>query len=94
MEESVGGPNAWIDAYGVLGLSKLRFYAAPMREVLEKFNPWADLQIPLERAKRWHPLNRGVWVAARVTLAGHSASGQRGSRVDAFFRGGPISFPR
>ena len=72
-------PNAWIDAYGLLGLSKLRFYAAPMREVLEKSNPWADLQIPLERAKRWHPLNRGIWVAARVTLAGHllQAKGDR-----------------
>jgi asparagine synthase (glutamine-hydrolysing) len=79
VEESVGGPNAWIDAYGLLGLSKLRFYAAPMREVLEKFNPWTDLQIPLERAKRWHPLNRGIWVAARVTLAGHllQAKGDR-----------------
>jgi asparagine synthase (glutamine-hydrolysing) len=79
VEESIGGPNAWIDAYGLLGLSKLRFYAAPMREVLEKFNPWIDLQIPLERAKRWHPLNRGVWVAARVTLAGHllQAKGDR-----------------
>jgi asparagine synthase (glutamine-hydrolysing) len=79
VEESVGGSNAWIDAYGLLGLSKLRFYAAPMREVLLKFNPWTDLQIPLERAKRWHPLNRGIWVAARVTLAGHllQAKGDR-----------------
>jgi len=79
VEATVGGPNAWIDAYGLLGLSKLRFYAPPMREVLEKFNPWADLQIPLERAKRWHPLNRGIWVAARVTLAGHllQAKGDR-----------------
>jgi len=79
VEESVGGPNAWIDAYGVLGISKLRFYAAPMREVLEKTNPWADLQMPLDRARRWHPLNRGVWVAARVTLAGHllQAKGDR-----------------
>ena len=33
----------------------------------------------LERAKRWHPLNRGIWVAARVTLAGHllQAKGDR-----------------
>ncbi len=79
VEASIGGPNAWIDAYGLLGLSKLRFYAAPMREVLEKFNPWTDLEIPLERAKRWHPLNRGIWVAARVTLAGHllQAKGDR-----------------
>jgi asparagine synthase (glutamine-hydrolysing) len=79
VEESIGGPNAWIDAYGLLGLSKLRFYAAPMREVLEKTNPWAELGLNLERARRWHPLNRGIWVAARVTLAGHllQAKGDR-----------------
>jgi len=78
-EQSIGGPNAWIDAYGMLALSKLRFYAAPMREVLEQTNPWADLQLNLERAKRWHPLNRGVWIAGRVTLAGHllQAKGDR-----------------
>ena len=80
VEKAIGGPNAWIDAYGVLGLAKLRFYAPPLREVLEKFNPWMDLQMPLERAKRWHPLNRGVWVAARVTLAGHLLQG-KGDRV-------------
>jgi asparagine synthase (glutamine-hydrolysing) len=78
-EQSIGGPNAWIDAYGMLALSKLRFYAAPMREVLEQTNPWADLQLNLERAKRWHPLNRGIWIAGRVTLAGHllQAKGDR-----------------
>ena len=33
--------------------------------------------------KRWHPLNRGVWVAARVTLAGHllQAKGDRVSTL-------------
>src|ERR1700722_5497103 len=79
VEESIGGPNAWIDAYGLLALSKLRFYAEPLREISLKHNPWTDLQIPLDRAKRWHPLNRGVWVAARVTLAGHllQAKGDR-----------------
>jgi len=70
IEDTIGGPNAWVDAYGLLGLSKLRFYGEPMREVLANSNPWADLQLNLERAKKWHPLNRGIWVAARVTLAG------------------------
>jgi asparagine synthase (glutamine-hydrolysing) len=79
IEAAVGGPNAWIDAYGLLGLSKLRFYSESMHEVREKANPWADLQMPVERARRWHPLNRGVWVAGRVTLAGHllQAKGDR-----------------
>ncbi len=69
-EDAIGGPNAWIDAYGLLALSKLRFYSDSMREVMEQNNAWADLDINLDRARKWHPLNRGVWVAARVTLAG------------------------
>ena len=79
LEESIGGPNAWIDAYGLLALSKLRFYAAPMREVLEQSHPWAGLGLNLERARCWHPLNRGLWIGARVTLAGHllQAKGDR-----------------
>ena len=79
LEESIGGPNAWIDSYGLLGLSKLRFYAAPMREVLKQSHPWAGLGLNLERARCWHPLNRGLWIGARVTLAGHllQAKGDR-----------------
>jgi asparagine synthase (glutamine-hydrolysing) len=79
VQDTVGGPNAWIDSYGVLTLSKLRFYSESMLALPETANPWASLQFPLERAKRWHPLNRGIWVAARVTLAGHllQAKGDR-----------------
>ena len=70
VEASVGGPNAWVEAYGMLGLSKLLFYAPSMREVLKQNQPWATLGMDLDRAKRWAPLNRGLWVGARVTLAG------------------------
>jgi asparagine synthase (glutamine-hydrolysing) len=79
VENSVGGPNAWIDAYGVLAISKLRFYSEPMREMAAQTNPWTELNFPLERARRWHPLHRGVWIAARVLLAGHllQAKGDR-----------------
>ena len=31
VEATVGGPNAWIDSYGLLGISKLRFYSEEMR---------------------------------------------------------------
>jgi asparagine synthase (glutamine-hydrolysing) len=79
VENSVGGSNAWIDAYGLLAISKLRFYSEPMREVLAQTNPWTELDFPVERARRWHPLHRGVWIAARVLLAGHllQAKGDR-----------------
>ena len=79
VENSVGGTNAWIDAYGMLAISKLRFYSDAMHDAIGKTNPWTELNFPLERAKRWAPLHRGVWIAARVLLAGHllQAKGDR-----------------
>ena len=79
VEASVGGPNAWIDSYGLLAISKLRFYSEQMREVMNDSHPWGELGFPLEKAKRWAPLNRGIWIAARVLLAGHllQAKGDR-----------------
>src|SRR4029450_11095728 len=72
-------PHACMYPSALLGLSKLRFYSESMHLVREQANPWSDLQIPLARAKRWHPLPRGIWVAGRVTLAGHllQAKGDR-----------------
>ncbi|MBA3649950.1 MAG: asparagine synthase (glutamine-hydrolyzing) [Chthoniobacterales bacterium] len=79
VEASIGGPNAWIDSYGLLAISKLRFYSEEMREVMNNSHPWGELGFPLERAQRWAPLNRGIWMAARVLLAGHllQAKGDR-----------------
>ena len=79
VESSIGGQNAWIDSYGLLAISKLRFYSEQMREVMNDSHPWGELGFPLEKAKRWAPLNRGIWIAARVLLAGHllQAKGDR-----------------
>lgn len=80
VEKVMGGTNAWIDSYGLLSLSKLRFYAEPMREFVGLIDPWEDLGIDVERAKKWHPLNRGLYFGARVTLAGLLLQG-KGDRV-------------
>ncbi len=79
LQAAVGGPNAWINSYGVLSLSKLRLYGEPMRELIRSATPWKNLGMNLERARKWHPLNRSLWVGARVTLAGHllQAKGDR-----------------
>ncbi len=79
VESSVGGPNAWIDSYGLLAISKLRFYSEEMRKIMNDSHPWGELGFPLEKARRWAPLNRGIWIAARVLLAGHllQAKGDR-----------------
>jgi asparagine synthase (glutamine-hydrolysing) len=68
--EAVGGPNAWLDIYGLMSLSKLRFYSREMHERLGDHLPYADLGIDLERMRRWHPLNRSLYFGARVMLPG------------------------
>jgi asparagine synthase (glutamine-hydrolysing) len=79
LEATVGGPNAWLNAYGVLALSKLRLYGEPLKDLIGSATPWQDLGMNLDRSKKWHPLNRSLWVGARVTLAGHllQAKGDR-----------------
>ncbi len=70
LEQSVGGPNAWLDIYGMYSIAKLRFYSPQMWERLGDHNPYEDLQLNLDRARRWDPLNRSLYVGARVMLAG------------------------
>ncbi len=67
---TIGGNNAWLDIYGLMSLSKLRFFSPGMWERLDDHMPYADLQLNLERARRWHPLNRSLYLGARVHLAG------------------------
>jgi asparagine synthase (glutamine-hydrolysing) len=78
-EASLGGHNAWLDIYGLMSLSKLRFYGPRMRERLLDLVPYEGLGLNLERMRRWHPLNRSLYVGARVMLPGLllSAKGDR-----------------
>src|SRR5262249_24972147 len=67
---AVGGPNAWLDIYGLFSTAKMRLYSARMWEMLGDHNPFEDLGLNLARARRWHPLNRSLYVGARVMLPG------------------------
>ncbi len=67
---AAGGPNAWLEVYGLMSLSKLRFYSPHMREVNFPHPPYEELNLPLERMKRWHPLNRSLYMGARIMLPG------------------------
>ena len=67
---AVGGSNPWLDIYGLVSLSKLRFFGPEMREVMAEHLPYSDLGLNLDRAKKWHPLNRALYLGARVHLPG------------------------
>jgi len=68
--DAIGGTNPWLDIYGLVSLSKLRFFGPALQEVMASHLPYDDLGLNLERAKHWHPLNRGLYVGARVHLPG------------------------
>jgi asparagine synthase (glutamine-hydrolysing) len=69
-EQAVAGPNAWLDVYGLYSTAKLRFFSRAMQEALADHVPYEDLRLNLEKARRWHPLNRALYVGARVMLPG------------------------
>lgn len=79
-QEAVGGHNGWLDIYGFMGMSKLRFYSPAMIEALRDHFPFADLQLNSQRLRRWHPLHRALYLGARVMLPGLLLSA-RGDRV-------------
>jgi asparagine synthase (glutamine-hydrolysing) len=70
VQEAIGGPNAWLNVYGLFSMAKLRLFSAGMWEQLGDHLPYDDLQLNLERARRWHPLNRSLYLGARVMLPG------------------------
>ena len=70
VHEAVGGSNAWLNIYGLFAASKLRLFSRHMWEQLGDHLPYADLELNLERARRWHPLNRSLYLGARVMLPG------------------------
>lgn len=70
MKEAVGGQNAWLDLYGLIGVPKRHFYSPAVREELGTYVPYADLGLNVERLRRWHPLNQSLYLGLRIHLPG------------------------
>jgi asparagine synthase (glutamine-hydrolysing) len=79
-EEAIGGDNAWFNIYGLMSLSKDRFFSPEMHRLVDDHIPYADLGLNLERVRRWHPFNRSLLIGARVMLPGHLLA-SKGDRV-------------
>jgi asparagine synthase (glutamine-hydrolysing) len=69
-QAAVGGHNGWLDIYGLMSMSKFRFYSPWMRETLAGHEPYADLGLNPEKMRRWHPLNRELCLSGRGHLVG------------------------
>jgi len=69
-ETACGGPNAWLLAYNLMTTTQHHFFSRSLRESLDDYLPYDDLELPLERFRRWDPLSRSLYLGARVHLAG------------------------
>jgi len=60
--------------------ARTRYYSDDMREELGGHVAYEDLGLDLDRMRRWHPLNRSLYLGYKVQLAGLLLS-QKGDRV-------------
>jgi asparagine synthase (glutamine-hydrolysing) len=70
MEDAGAGPNGWTDMQALAGMSQYRLFSPGMRELALEHIPYEDLGLNLNRARRWHPLNRALYIGARTMLPG------------------------
>jgi asparagine synthase (glutamine-hydrolysing) len=80
IRESLGDHSAFHDIYSVMTISRFRFLADDALRQLGGHNPYLELEPNLDRMRRWDPLNRGLYWAGRIHLAGHLLS-LKGDRV-------------
>jgi asparagine synthase (glutamine-hydrolysing) len=69
-QNAIGGHNGWMDIYGLMAMSKLRFFSASMLESVIDHVPYEDLALDRDRLARMHPLNRELVLSGRSHLVG------------------------
>ncbi|MEZ5844095.1 MAG: asparagine synthase (glutamine-hydrolyzing) [Hyphomicrobiaceae bacterium] len=77
---SAGGANAYHDFYGLLNVSRFRFYSDAMHDRLAGFDPYAALAPDLDRVRRYDPLNKALYWGGRIHLPGQLLS-LKGDRI-------------
>ncbi len=70
VQELVGGHNGWLDVYGLMSMSKLRFFSPQLRETIGDRLAYEDLGLDPRKMSRWHPLNRELYLSGRIHLCG------------------------
>jgi asparagine synthase (glutamine-hydrolysing) len=76
----IGGPHAQSILYNLVARSRDRYYSQDLKERLGSFVAYEDLALDVERMRRWHPLNRSLYIGYKTLLAGLLMT-QKGDRV-------------
>jgi asparagine synthase (glutamine-hydrolysing) len=80
IDRLIAGPHAQSVMYNLVATSRGRYYSGDVKERLGSFVAYQDLALDLPRLRRWHPLNRSLYLGYKVHLAGLLLS-QKGDRV-------------
>jgi asparagine synthase (glutamine-hydrolysing) len=70
IDTMIGGPHAQSEMYSLVSNSRSMFYSAGMKESLGDHIAYEDLSLNTDRMRRWHPLNRSLYMGYKVLLAG------------------------
>jgi asparagine synthase (glutamine-hydrolysing) len=70
VQNRLGGPNGFADLYGMVSLSRHRFYSQAMWRQIGEHTAWDDLDLNTEGLARWHPLNRALYLGYKTMLSG------------------------
>jgi len=83
IQSLVGGHHAWLDLYGLVSLSRSRFYSRTMLDALGGRFAHEDLRLNLDRMKKWDPLNQALYLGMKVHIPGLQmlAKGDRGAML-------------
>ena len=67
-------------SWEIVGQSRESLYSSDMWHELGNWSPYDEITLPLDKLRRWHPLNQSLYVGYKVHLAGLLLS-SRGDRA-------------
>ena len=80
IDAMIAGPHAQSVMYNLVSTSRGRYYSGDLKERLGSFVAYQDLELDLPRLRRWHPMNRSLYLGYKVQLSGLLLT-QKGDRV-------------
>lgn len=78
-QQRAGGHNGWMDVYGMISLSKLRFFNDELKGQVLNYSAYDDLDLNPDIVT-WHPFHRQMYLGGRIMLPGHQLS-CKGDRI-------------
>ena len=70
VESLMEGPHGQVLLYHLVEQAKRRYFSAELKHELNDYSPYEELPLDRERMRRWHPLNRSIYLGYKLHLAG------------------------